>query len=113
MIVLQREIPMRVNEAVCQFAKQIQDDQERTIVLDMGGGDHTISEQVIKYCDYISPNETEFKTLYQSVFQRETPVGKMTDDEMYKRFLEKYSKMRLLLKKGGEGSTMLWLNEQG
>ena len=38
---------------------------------------------------------------------------KLTNDEMHKRMLEKYPKMRLLLKKGGEGSSMLWLNEEG
>ena len=79
----------------------------------MGGGDHSISSEVIKYCDYISPNETEFKTLYESAFEGETPMGKLTDDQMYKRFLEKYPKMRLLLKKGSLGSSMLWLNDQG
>ena len=77
----------------------------------MGGGDHRISSKVIKYCDYISPNSTEFKTLYESVFEGQTPMCKLTDDEMHKRMLEKYPKMRLLLKKGSQGSSMLWLND--
>ena len=59
---LQREVPDHINLAAARIAKENKD-AERIVILDMGGTDAPIGAELVSYLDYISPNETELKTL--------------------------------------------------
>ena len=59
---LQREVPDHINLAAAKIAKENKD-EERIVILDMGGTDAPISGDLVSLLDYISPNETELKTL--------------------------------------------------
>lgn len=59
---LQREVPDHINLAAAKLAKENKD-IERIVILDMGGTDAPIGADLVSYLDYISPNETELKTL--------------------------------------------------
>jgi len=54
-LLLQREIPEYVNLQAAQIAKKA----GTQVILDMGGADAPLSEELINCCDIISPNETE------------------------------------------------------
>ena len=53
-LLLQREIPEKVNIAAAQAAKDAENSV--LVVLDMGGNDTPISPKLISLCDIISPN---------------------------------------------------------
>ena len=54
-LMLQREIPERVNIMAARCAKEVQS-HEIIVILDMGGADEPISQELIELCDIISPN---------------------------------------------------------
>jgi len=62
---MQREIPESINIAACQIAKQ--EGRNITTVLDVGGMDTKISEELLKHINIISPNETELDRLITSI----------------------------------------------
>ena len=65
-LMLQREIPEGVNIMAARCAKEVQS-KEIIVILDMGGADEPISQELIELCDIISPNQTEAKRLFNSV----------------------------------------------
>ena len=46
-------------------AKEVQT-HEIVVILDMGGIDEPVSQELIQLCDIVSPNETEAKRLFKS-----------------------------------------------
>ena len=60
---LQREVPDHINLAAAQIAKH----HDKLVILDMGGTDQPISEDLVRLIDYISPNEVELEFLINSV----------------------------------------------
>ena len=72
---MQREIPESINIAACQIAKE--DGRNITTVLDVGGMDTKISEELLKNINIISPNETELDRLITSILQKE--IGNVED----------------------------------
>ena len=61
-LLLQREIPEAINILAAKCAKE----NGVTVVLDMGGRDDLISDEMISLCDIISPNETETQRLFSA-----------------------------------------------
>ena len=64
-LLLQREIPERLNILAARCAKEVQT-HEIIVILDMGGIDEPVSRELIHLCDIVSPNETEAKRLFNS-----------------------------------------------
>lgn len=54
-LLLQREIPEKINILAARCAKEVQT-HEITVILDMGGRDEVISKELVNLCDIISPN---------------------------------------------------------
>ena len=63
-LLLQREIPEKINILAARCAKEVKT-HEITVILDMGGRDEQISNELVDLCDIISPNETETERLFQ------------------------------------------------
>ena len=96
---MQREIPEFVNLAAAKMAKSL----NIFTVLDVGGEDTPISNELISYLDIISPNETELERI----------TGKKASFEDNKQILEIITdlrkksnnpNLRFLLKLGSKGS---------
>lgn len=51
---LQKEIPMAINILAAKYAKS----QNKIVMLDCGGSDEEIPEDLLKNLDFISPNST-------------------------------------------------------
>ena len=58
-LLLQREIPENINLAAARIAKE----NGCKVILDMGGKDSPLSEELLECIDIISPNETELLRL--------------------------------------------------
>lgn len=54
-LLLQKEIPQRVNIAAAKVAKE----NGVKVIMDVGGNDELMSKEFLANIDYISPNETE------------------------------------------------------
>lgn len=61
-LLLQREIPEKVNIAAAKVAKQTPG--ETLTVLDMGGRDEPISPELLQLCDIVSPNQVSKLDFY-------------------------------------------------
>ena len=48
-------------------------DNKVQVILDMGGRNDPISDELIRLCDIISPNETEVARLFVSMRGEESP----------------------------------------
>ena len=70
LLLMQREIPENINIAACKVAKSA--GKTITTVLDVGGMDTKISEDLLKHINIISPNETELDRLITSITQKDT-----------------------------------------
>ena len=70
LLLMQREIPEQINVAASKVAKNAK--QNITIVLDIGGMDTKLSDDLLKNIDIISPNETELDRLITSITKKET-----------------------------------------
>lgn len=58
-IILQLEIPIKINELVAKIAKE----KGKTVILDPAPAISNLSEDLLKYIDIIKPNETEIEIL--------------------------------------------------
>ena len=56
---MQREVPEEINIAACKFAKKY----NVMTVLDVGGIDKPITDELLSLLDIISPNKTELKRI--------------------------------------------------
>lgn len=70
-LLLQREIPNEINLLVAKYAKSKGKNKRKeygfnyfsgkTVVLDFGGNDDPLPEEMLNYLDIISPNEVFFR----------------------------------------------------
>ena len=56
---LQKEVPMHIDVLAAKFAYS----KGKTVILDCGGRDDNIPNELLDNITYISPNETELKRL--------------------------------------------------
>jgi sugar/nucleoside kinase (ribokinase family) len=56
---MQREVPQELNTLAAKFARS----NGVTTLLDMGGKDEPLDEELIRNLDIISPNQTELERL--------------------------------------------------
>jgi len=71
------------------------------VILDCGGRDDPISENLLNYLTYISPNETELLRIDESI-NKENVV-----EEIRKKLIEKHPNLRVLLKLGSHGASII------
>jgi len=94
LLLLQREIPERVNIAAAQYAKS----QGDTVVLDCGGEDTKISSELLKLVDIISPNMTELQRLVG-----DKASNKEDSIRAIRELQKQYPNLNFLIKRGEEG----------
>ena len=99
-VMLQMEIPQRVNALVARAAKA----RGIPVFQDVGGAERSLEElgqEYLALCDYISPNETELKRLTKM------PVG--TDEEVVAaaKFLQRRGANNVLVTLGSRGALLL------
>ena len=107
---MQREIPESVNIAAARVAKSGTKIQQT--ILDVGGVDTKISDDLLQNIDIISPNETELERLTSSISAQASPA---VADERRKmdviegqilNVMQAYPKMQVLFKQGEKGCTL-------
>jgi ribokinase len=103
-LLLQREIPEFVNVIAARIAKEA----GTMVILDVGGRDEPFTEELFRYVDILSPNETE---LIRVIGKK--PKDQEEQDYEIEIFLRKYPHMKLLLKKGEFGSALYFLENPG
>jgi len=101
-LVLQREIPEFVNVIAARVAKEA----GTLVILDVGGRDEPLSDELLNYLDIISPNETEL----ERVIHTKITSPENLDSEII-TFLGKYPSIKVLLKQGENGSSLYYLDE--
>ena len=118
-------MPESINIAAARCAR----DNNVTVILDMGGRDEPISDELISLCDIISPNETEVSRLFASLLRVEVEeeeeykmerrisyheLDQTVAESKLKQFLgHQKPGFRLLMKEGSQGSSLYWLNGEG
>ena len=115
-IMLQREVPEYVNLFIAREAKR----RGGIIVLqDIGGEERDMSREMMELCDYLIPNESEFKRLYKSFAdngQNDDDINhdsKLSDETILKmsRVLQLNGARNVLITRGSQGSILI--TEQG
>jgi len=88
---------MEIDVLAAQYAKS----KGKKVILDCGGRDDPISEDLLKNLDYISPNETELARL--------DPTINLDDivHEVRTKLISKYPNLKVLLKEGSKGSSLI------
>jgi ribokinase len=76
------------------------------VILDVGGRDEPFTEELFRYVDILSPNETELIRVLGK-----KPRDQEEHDHEIELFLRKYPHMKLLLKKGEFGSAIYFLED--
>ncbi|CAI2375864.1 unnamed protein product [Moneuplotes crassus] len=98
LLLLQREIPEHVNIIAAQLAR----DNNVTVVLDAGGMDTSISDDLLKRVDIFSPNETELERVLGSDFDKS-----LSGIYNAAKLREKFPNLSILLKLGANGSAFI------
>jgi ribokinase len=62
-LLLQKEIPMSLNLVAAKYAHS----RGKVVILDCGGRDDPISDELLDNITYISPNETELERLDDTI----------------------------------------------
>jgi ribokinase len=100
-LLLQKEIPMSINLAAAKYAHS----QSKIVILDCGGRDDDIPEELLDNITYISPNETELLRLDETIIGR-TELEPLAE-EIRKKLIERHPNLRVLLKLGSKGSAVI------
>jgi len=98
-LLLQREIPEKVNIAAAKAAKQ--NGSKTMTILDMGGNDEPISAELLNLCDIVSPNQTELMRMKPADYS-----GPSDKASVIRHLLDIYPNMKsIVLKEGSLGSS--------
>lgn len=96
---MQREVPEEINIAACKLAKKY----NVLTVLDIGGADIPLSNELISLLDIISPNKTEFKRITGKEVDPKNEQELITEiEELRKKSNNK--NLEILMKLGSEGA---------
>jgi ribokinase len=106
-VMLQREVPEYVNLLIASRAKY---HGGVTVIQDVGGEDRPISPDMLSYCDYLIPNETELKRLVKS--SGRTVATDSQDEEIttiveQAKILQELGARNVLVTRGRRGSTLI------
>ena len=97
-LLLQREIPEHINILAAKLAKE----NKVTVVLDAGGMDIPITDELLQNVDIFSPNETELERILLSEFNSEE-----SPSENALKLINKFENLSILLKLGSNGSAFI------
>lgn len=92
-LLLQREVPEEVNILAAKYARA----NGVKVLLDMGGKDEDLSDELIRQVDILSPNETELSRLKVFVENQSMPVK-------LENLIKCNPGMDILLKQGADGA---------
>jgi len=104
---MQREVPEEINIAACKIAKK----HNVLTVLDVGGVDKPITDELLSLLDIISPNKTELKR----IIGREVDIN---DEKELIQVIEELRKisnnknLEILLKLGSKGASYIDRNNK-
>jgi ribokinase len=103
-LLLQKEVPMGVNLSAAKYAHS----QGKTVILDCGGRDDPIPEELLDNITYISPNETELLRLHSSIVIEEGKIDlPAIAAEIRSKLIAKHPNLSVLLKLGSKGSAII------
>lgn len=112
-VMLQREVPEYVNLVLAKDAKR----RGITVMLDVGGEDRSISEEMLLLCDYIIPNESELNRLVASItgddssLDAQDPSMSAEDEEslivIKAKILQHHGATNVLVTRGSKGCLLL------
>lgn len=94
---------MEVNTSAAKYAYS----QGKIVILDCGGRDDVIPEELLDNITYISPNETELLRLDSSISLSEPINLETLVEEVRSKLLAKRPNLRVLLKLGSKGSAII------
>jgi sugar/nucleoside kinase (ribokinase family)/sugar phosphate isomerase/epimerase len=117
-VMLQREIPEKVNLLVATYCHYfLKQSGMVSIVLDGGGEDRPISSEMLELCDYIMPNESELRRLVKSLISSSsslydeilTAPGSLSKKDVVTlaTVLLQYGARNVLVTRGKYGSTLV------
>jgi len=96
-VMLQREIPERINIAVAQHAKKCGVD----VLMDVGGDDSPLPKEMLECITMCAPNETELQNLTNM------PTSNMDEILLAAKKLQEYGVNKVLVTLGKDGSMVL------
>jgi ribokinase len=95
---------MGVNLSAARYAHSL----GKTVILDCGGRDDPISDELLDNITYISPNETELLRLDSSIVIPEDKLDlEAIAGEIRGKLLAKHPSLKVLLKLGSKGSAIV------
>ncbi|KAL4463941.1 hypothetical protein ABPG74_005878 [Tetrahymena malaccensis] len=97
---LQKEIPLEISKLAAIYAKQ----HNKLVMLDCGGRDEDIPEELLQNIDFISPNQSELKRVMNI---NSSSHEEITVDEIRQQLLSKYPNLTVVLKEGSKGSAVI------
>jgi len=118
-IMLQREIPQAVNEMIVSDCQNIQPEKRPLVFLDMGGEDAPLSPKLLKLCDFIIPNQSEFSRMLKHFGKNTTNLDDDYNDNTNTqqliscaRYLQKHhSAKNILVTLGSQGCIFIPCDE--
>lgn len=96
-LLLQREIPNEINLLAAKYGKE----KGKLVVLDFGGRDEPLPEEMISYLDIISPNQTELARLLK------IDESQINEQLIKEKLVQSHPNLKVLLKQGSKGSTII------
>ena len=97
-LLLQREIPEHINILAAKLAKE----NGVTVILDAGGMDIPIGDDLLSLVDIFSPNETELERILLKDFNTD-----QTPTENALKLMDKFPNLNILLKLGSKGAAFV------
>jgi sugar/nucleoside kinase (ribokinase family)/sugar phosphate isomerase/epimerase len=112
-VMLQREVPEYVNLVLAKEAKR----RGITVMLDVGGEDRSMSEEMLHLCDYLIPNESELNRLVASIIGEDNALdapdpSMSADDEeslivIKAKILQHHGAKNVLVTRGSKGCLLV------
>mmetsp|Transcript_3375 Transcript_3375/g.2826 ORF Transcript_3375/g.2826 Transcript_3375/m.2826 type:complete len:272 (+) Transcript_3375:28-843(+) len=97
-LLLQREVPEHINVLAAKLAR----DNSVTVILDAGGMDIPITDELLSLVDIFSPNETELERILLKDFD-----SSVSPAENSLKLMEKFPNLSILLKLGSNGAAFV------
>jgi ribokinase len=101
-VLLQREVPEHVNLLIAARARE---KGNITVIQDAGGEDRPISSEMLQYCDYLIPNESELIRLIKSF--GDDSLSPSNDYISHAKYLQQQGARNVLVTRGSKGSTLV------
>lgn len=102
-LLLQKEIPMELVLVAAKYAHGL----GKVVILDCGGRDDPISDELLDNITYLSPNETELERIDETIkITKDLHIDEIAT-ELRQKLLAKHPNLKVLLKLGSKGSAIV------